>query len=298
LSEYIALNTTEPADTIKCEFELVDGTSLLEHSEGAAVQTETGTLYVFKARHLQRGNADSSSIAEPEGHPSIRVHFEAGVMEIHSLNNTLNAIHDLGVNGDEMVKLVDEDFCTSASPLELSLVAAGGNGCEDVSSLVTSMFIEKATLEVPADLNAPRVMVDTRASSITQGEGRDENKARAAIAAKDGEETGANTDATGANTGATGADTGADITSGANTGVTEGDEVDEAEGDEDDEEQATTTLPGSPDNPLTTTVEVLDVDKTFNVNRINAGAPRCASLGFILQTMLAGFSIIQAASMA
>merc|ERR1719353_1612643 len=99
LSEYIALNTTEPADTIKCEFELVDGTSLLEHSEGAAVQTETGTLYVFKAGHLQRGRQgkgsgddsrqgkgkgsdDSSSIAEPERYPSIRVYFEAGVMEI------------------------------------------------------------------------------------------------------------------------------------------------------------------------------------------------------------------------
>jgi hypothetical protein len=309
LSEYIALNTTEPADTIKCEFELVDGTSLLEHSEGAAVQTETGTLYVFKARHLERGSADSrqgkvkgnddpSPIAEPERYPSIRVYFEAGVMEIHSLNDTLNAIHDLGVNGDEMVKMVDKDFCKS--PLELTLVAEGGNGCEDVSSLVTSMFIENATLEVPADLNAPRVMVDTRASSIKQDEGRS-----IAAKAKDGEETGAKLGPVAANTGVTeGEETGAANTEGeetgaANTGGTEGEEGDEAAGDQDDEEMATTTLPEGP--AALTTTAVVDVDQInqgFNVNRINAGAPRGASLGFILQTMLAGFSIVQAASMA
>lgn len=327
LSEYIALNTTEPADTIKCEFELVDGTSLLEHSEGAAVQTETGTLYVFKAGHLQRGSADSrqgkdkgsddsDSIAEPERYPSIRVYFEAGVMEIHSLNDTLNAIHDLGVNGDEMVKMVDKDFCKPLSPLELTLVA-GGNGCEDVSSLVTSMFIEKATLEVPADMNAPRVMVDTRASSIKQDEGRNN-----AAKAKDGEETGGAVTKGAANTGVTeGANTGEETGAGlgpyaklgpsaANTGVTKGEETGaantgvtegergEAEGGEDDEEISTTTLPGDENIQAQQSLDVDKFNSGFNVNRVDAGAPRGASLGFILQTMLAGFSIVQAASMA
>merc|ERR1719482_2001211 len=314
LSEYIALNTTEPADTIKCEFELVDGTSLLEHSEGAAVQTETGTLYVFKAGHLQRGSADSrqgkdkgsddsDSIAEPERYPSIRVYFEAGVMEIHSLNDTLNAIHDLGANGDEMVKMGDKDFCKPLSPLELTLVA-GGNGCEDVSSLVTSMFIEKATLEVPADMNAPRVMVDTRASSIKQDEGRNN-----AAKAKDGEETGGAVTKGAANTGVTeGANTGEETGAGlgptaklgpsaANTGVAEG-ERGEAEGGEDDEEISTTTLPGDENIQAQQSLDVDKFNSGFNVNRVDAGAPRGASLGFILQTMLAGFSIVQAASMA
>merc|ERR1719247_3897391 len=114
-------------------------------------------------------------------------------------------------------------------------------------------------------------MVHTRASSITQAKGRD-------IAAKAG--------ATGADTGAT------DVNTDATGGNTEGGEADQD--DEAGEEKETTTLPGA----STTTVDIDALDTGFQIDRIRAGAPRGASLGFILQTMLAGFGIVQAASMA